>query len=71
MNAEIIPLSNQLGMANAHAVFGDALNRCGIEQPAVALWLDEGGRLRWSAHCNNMQLLWMLRCAEKEVFGHE
>jgi hypothetical protein len=56
MSAEIIPLSNQLGMANAHAVFGDALNRCGIEQPAVALWLDKEGRLKWSAHCNTVTL---------------
>lgn len=69
MAAEIIPLPNQLGMANAHAVFGDALNRCGIEQPAVAIWLDKEGQLKWSAHCNNMQLLWMLRQAEKEMMG--
>ena len=69
MTAEIIPLSNQTGMANANAVFGDALNRCDIEKPAVALWLDKEGRLKWSAHCNNMQLLWMLRQAEKEMMG--
>lgn len=42
---------------NAHAVLGDALNRCSPDSKVMVLWLNKEGHLSYSKNTDNVQQL--------------
>lgn len=46
---------------NSQQCFSDALERSKLENPAIALWINEEGRVCWEASCTNIEALWMLQ----------
>lgn len=53
MVASVDPITMQTPW-NAHAVLGDALNRCNPENKILVVWLDKEGKLSYSKNTETL-----------------